>query len=217
MTSFLFPPALTVSLPVVGDGRRFPVRRILCVGQNYAAHAREMGNDPTRQAPFFFSKPADAIVTDGGDPAYPSATANLHHEVELVAAIGEGGAIVGWAVGVDLTRRDLQAQAKEKGRPWDAAKGFDQSAPCGPLTLGALPEPEGAIVLTVNGATKQSSTLAEMIWNPAEIVGKAGELWALQPGDLIFTGTPEGVGPLVAGDVVEATVAGLETLRFTVR
>lgn len=217
MTSFLFPPAPTVSLPVVGDARRFPVRRILCVGQNYAAHAREMGNDPTRQAPFFFSKPADAIVTDGADPAYPSATANLHYEVELVAAIGEGGAIVGWAVGVDLTRRDLQAQAKEKGRPWDAAKGFDQSAPCGPLTLGALPEPEGAIVLTVNGATKQSSTLAEMIWNPAEIVGKAGELWALQPGDLIFTGTPEGVGPLVAGDVVEATVAGLETLRFTVR
>ncbi|WP_425990154.1 fumarylacetoacetate hydrolase family protein [Brevundimonas sp. TWP2-3-2] len=217
MTSFLFPPAPTVSLPVVGDARRFPVRRILCVGQNYAAHAREMGNDPTRQAPFFFSKPADAIVTDGGDPAYPSATANLHYEVELVAAIGEGGAIVGWAVGVDLTRRDLQAQAKEKGRPWDAAKGFDQSAPCGPLTLGALPEPEGAIVLTVNGETKQSSTLAEMIWNPAEIVGKAGELWALRPGDLIFTGTPEGVGPLVAGDVVEATVAGLETLGFTVR
>lgn len=217
MISFLFPPAPTVSLPVVGDARRFPVRRILCVGQNYAAHAREMGNDPTRQAPFFFSKPADAIVTDGGDPAYPSATANLHYEVELVAAVGEGGAIVGWAVGVDLTRRDLQAQAKEKGRPWDAAKGFDQSAPCGPLTLGALPEPEGAIVLTVNGETKQSSTLAEMIWNPAEIVAKAGELWALQPGDLIFTGTPEGVGPLVAGDVVEATVAGLETLRFTVR
>ena len=217
MTSYLFAPAPTPTLPIVGDTRRFPVRRILCVGQNYAAHAREMGNDPTRQAPFFFSKPADAIVTDGGDPAYPSATANLHYEVELVAAIGEGGAIVGWAVGVDLTRRDLQAQAKEKGRPWDAAKGFDQSAPCGALTLGALPEPEGAIILTVNGETKQSSTLAEMIWNPAEIVGKAGEMWALQPGDLIFTGTPEGVGPLVAGDAVEATVAGLETLRFTVR
>ena len=217
MTDFLFPPAPTITLPVVGDARRFPVRRILCVGQNYAAHVREMGNDPARQAPFFFSKPADAIVTDGGDPAYPSATANLHFEVELVAAIGEGGTIVGWAVGVDLTRRDLQAQAKEKGRPWDAAKGFDQSAPCGPLTLGALPESAGAIVLTVNGETKQSSTLAEMIWDPAEIVGKAGELWALKPGDLIFTGTPEGVGPLVAGDVVEATVAGLETLRFTVR
>ncbi|WP_298158912.1 fumarylacetoacetate hydrolase family protein [Brevundimonas sp.] len=217
MTSFLFPPAPTVSLPIADDDRRFPVRRILCVGQNYAAHAREMGSDPTRQAPFFFSKPADAIVTDGADPAYPSATSNLHYEVELVAAIGEGGTIAGWAVGVDLTRRDLQAQAKVKGRPWDAAKGFDQSAPCGPLTLGALPEPAGAIAITVNGETKQASTLSEMIWNPAEIVEKAGELWALQPGDLIFTGTPEGVGPLVAGDVVEATIAGLETLRFTVK
>ena len=217
MTSYLFSPAPTVSLPIVGDARRFPVRRILCVGQNYAAHAREMGNDPTRQAPFFFSKPADAIVTDGGDPAYPPATGNLHFEVELVAAIGEGGTIAGWAVGVDLTRRDIQAEAKAKGRPWDAAKGFDQSAPCGPLTLGPLPEPAGAIALTVNGETKQTSTLAEMIWNPAEIVEKAGELWALQPGDLIFTGTPEGVGPLIAGDVVEATIAGLETLRFTVK
>ena len=217
MTNFLFTPAPTVSLPIVGDDRRFPVRRILCVGQNYAAHAREMGSDPTRQAPFFFSKPADAVVTDGADPAYPSATENLHFEVELVAAIGEGGTIAGWAVGVDLTRRDLQAQAKEKGRPWDAAKGFDQSAPCGPLTLGPLPEPAGAIAITVNGETKQASTLAEMIWNPAEIVEKAAELWALQPGDLIFTGTPEGVGPLVAGDVVEATIAGLETLRFTVK
>ncbi len=217
MTSFLFVPAPTVSLPIVGDDRRFPVRRILCVGQNYAAHAREMGNDPTRQAPFFFSKPADAIVTDGGDPAYPSATSNLHYEVELVAAIGEGGTIAGWAVGVDLTRRDLQARAKEKGRPWDAAKGFDQSAPCGALTLGALPDAAGAIAITVNGETKQSSTLAEMIWNPVEIVEKAGELWSLQPGDLIFTGTPEGVGALVAGDVVEATITGLETLRFVVR
>ena len=217
MTDYLFAPAPSPSLPIVGDARRFPVRRILCVGQNYAAHAREMGNDPTRQEPFFFSKPADAVVVDGADPVYPSATENLHFEVELVAAIGEGGDVVGWAVGVDLTRRDLQAKAKEKGRPWDAAKGFDQSAPCGPVTLGALPEAAGAIVLTVNGETKQTSTLAEMIWNPAEIVEKAGELWSLQPGDLIFTGTPEGVGPLVKGDVVEATIAGLETLRFTVR
>ena len=217
MASYLFDPAPTPSLPIVGDDRRFPVRRILCVGQNYAAHAREMGNDPTRQEPFFFSKPADAVVTDGADPAYPSATANLHFEVELVAAIGEGGTIAGWAVGVDLTRRDLQAKAKEKGRPWDAAKGFDQSAPIGPLTLGALPGAAGVITLSVNGETKQSSTLAEMIWNPAEIVEKAKTLWALQPGDLIFTGTPEGVGPLVAGDVVEATIAGLETLRFTVK
>ncbi len=217
MASYLFDPASTPSLPIVGDERRFPVRRILCVGQNYAAHAREMGNDPTRQEPFFFSKPADAVVVDGADPAYPSATENLHFEVELVAAIGEGGTIAGWAVGVDLTRRDLQARAKEKGRPWDAAKGFDQSAPIGPLTLGALPDAAGVITLSVNGETKQSSTLAEMIWNPAEIVEKAKALWALQPGDLIFTGTPEGVGPLVAGDAVEAAIAGLETLRFTVK
>jgi fumarylpyruvate hydrolase len=217
MTSYLFTPAPTPSLPIIGDARRFPVRRILCVGQNYAAHAREMGNDPTRQEPFFFSKPADAVVVDGADPAYPSATENLHYEVELVAAIGEGGEVAGWAVGVDLTRRDLQAKAKEKGRPWDAAKGFDQSAPCGPVTLGALPDAAGAIALSVNGETKQSSTLDQMIWSPTEIVEKARTLWALQPGDLIFTGTPEGVGPLVKSDVVEATVAGLETLRFTVR
>ena len=214
--TFLFAPAPTVSLPIVGDARRFPVRRILCVGQNYAAHAREMGNDPTRQAPFFFSKPADAIVTDGGDPAYPSATANLHFEVELVAAIGEGGSIVGWAVGVDLTRRDLQAQAKEKGRPWDAAKGFDQSAPCGILTLGALPDADAPIVLSVNGEVKQSSTLSNMILDPQQIVEAAAKLWALQPGDLIYTGTPENVGPLVRGDRVEATIAGLEPLSFTV-
>ncbi len=217
MTSYLFDPAPIPSLPIVGDARRFPVRRILCVGQNYAAHAREMGADPDREPPFFFSKPADAVVVDGGDPAYPTVTENLHFEVELVAAIGEGGAVAGWAVGVDLTRRDIQAKAKEKGRPWDAAKGFDQSAPCGTLTLGVLPEPAGVIALTVNGETKQSSTLDQMIWNPAEIVEKARTLWALQPGDLIFTGTPEGVGPLVKGDRVEATIAGLETLRFTVR
>jgi fumarylpyruvate hydrolase len=216
MTQWLFPPAPAPSLPIVGDDRRFPVRRILCVGQNYAAHAREMGNDPERQAPFFFSKPGDALVGDGADPAYPSATTNLHHEVELVAAIGEGGAVAGWAVGVDLTRRDLQAEAKAKGRPWDAGKGFDQSAPCGALTLGALPDPAGAIALTVNSETRQASSLADMIWNPAEIVAQAGTLWTLRPGDLIFTGTPEGVGPLVVGDQVEATIAGLAPLRFTV-
>ncbi|HEX8471878.1 MAG TPA: fumarylacetoacetate hydrolase family protein [Brevundimonas sp.] len=224
MTDWLFPPAPTPSLPIVGEpaqaGRRFPVRRILCVGQNYAAHVREMGGDPSRPAPFFFSKPADAVVTDGKDPAYPSATTNLHHEVELVVAIGstsEGSiGAIGWAVGVDLTRRDLQAAAKEKGRPWDASKGFDQSAPCGPITLGDLPEPCASITLAVNGVAKQAGDLSDMIWNPHEIVAKAGELWTLQPGDLIFTGTPEGVGPLVPGDRVEASIDGLTTLVFTV-
>ena len=216
MTDWLFTPPTPPSLPIVGDTRRFPVRRILCVGQNYAAHAREMGNDPTKQSPFFFSKPADALVSDGADPAYPSATENLHFEVELVAAIGEGGTIIGWAVGVDLTRRDLQAAAKVKGRPWDAAKGFDQSAPCGPLTLGALPDPDAPIALGVNGETKQSSTLSNMILDPQQIVEAAGRLWRLQAGDLIYTGTPEGVGPVVRGDRVEARVGGLETLMFTI-
>lgn len=217
MTSWLFPPAPAPSLPIFGATERFPVRRILCVGQNYAAHAREMGGDPSRPAPFFFSKPADALVTDGADPTYPLATTDLHHEIELVCAVGEGGAIVGWAVGCDLTRRDLQAAAKAAGRPWDAAKGFDQSAPCGTLTLGTLPDPAAAIRLEVNGVARQTGHLDEMIWNPSEILAKAGELWALQAGDLIFTGTPEGVGPLLAGDRVTATIDGLSSLEFTVR
>ena len=215
MTDWLFPPPLNASLPIAGRNERFAVRRILCVGQNYAAHAREMGHE--RAEPFFFSKPADAIVTDGADPVYPSATANLHHEVELVCAIGPDGDIVGWAVGCDLTRRDLQAAAKDKGRPWDAAKGFDQSAPCGALTLGALSDPAAAIALTVNGQTRQSGRLDDMVWSPLEVLEKARTLWDVQPGDLIFTGTPEGVGPLVPGDRVEAMIAGLSPLSFTVR
>lgn len=215
MTAWLFPPAPAPSLLVLDRAERFPVRRILCVGQNYAAHAREMGQ--ARAEPFFFSKPADAVVADGVDPVYPTATDNLHHEVELVCAIGPDGTIAGWAVGCDLTRRDLQAAAKDKGRPWDAAKGFDQSAPCGPITLGALPDPAAAIALTVNGEVRQSGRLDDMVWNPAEILAKARELWDVRPGDLIFTGTPEGVGPLRPGDRVEASIAGLQTLVFTVR
>ncbi|MBU1538279.1 MAG: fumarylacetoacetate hydrolase family protein [Alphaproteobacteria bacterium] len=214
MTEWLFPPASTPSLPIHGSRERFPVRRILCVGQNYAAHAREMGH--TRAEPFFFTKPADAVVVDDADPAFPTATANLHHEVELVCAIGEDGGIVGWAVGCDLTRRDLQAAAKEKGRPWDAAKGFDQSAPCGALTLGPLPESTALITLSVNGETRQSGRLDDMVWNPEEILAKARELWDVRPGDLIFTGTPEGVGPLRPGDRVEAAIGGLQPLSFTV-
>ena len=215
MTDWLFPPPQNASLPIAGRSERFPVRRILCVGQNYAAHAREMGHE--RAEPFFFSKPADALVSDGADPAYPTATSNLHHEVELVCAIGPDGEIAGWAVGCDLTRRDLQAAAKDKGRPWDAAKGFDQSAPCGGLTLGALPDPAAAIALTVNGQTRQSGRLDDMIWSPAEVLERARTLWDVQPGDLIFTGTPEGVGPLVPGDRVEAMIGGLSPLSFTVR
>ncbi len=214
MTDWLFPPRPTPSLPIVGDARRFPVRRILCVGQNYAAHAREMGADPAKAAPFFFSKPADALVADGADPAYPTETADLHHEAELVACMGEEGRIVGWAAGCDLTRRDLQAAAKKAGRPWDAAKGFDQSAPCGAVTLGALPDPAGAIVLTVNGQVRQSARLDDMILDPAAIVQAAGRLWRLEPGDLIFTGTPSGVGPIVRGDRVEVRIDGLAPLSF---
>jgi len=214
MTDWLFPPAPTAFLPVVGLSARFPVRRILCVGQNYAAHAREMGH--ARAEPFFFTKPADAVVVDGIDPVFPMATADLHHEVELVCAVGSAGTIVGWAVGCDLTRRDLQAVAKEKGRPWDAAKGFDQSAPCGTLTLDAMPDPAASIALSVNGALRQSGRLDDMIWSPDEILAKARELWEVRPGDLIFTGTPEGVGPLHPGDRVEATIEGLQTLSFSV-
>ncbi len=214
MTDWLFPPAPTPSMPIHGRSDRFPVRRILCVGQNYAAHAREMGH--ARAEPFFFTKPADALVVDGADPMFPTATANLHHEVELVCAVGGGGAIAGWAVGCDLTRRDLQAAAREMGRPWDAAKGFDQSALCAALTLGPLPDPSASIALTVNGETRQSGRLDDMVWNPDEILAKARELWAVRPGDLIFTGTPEGVGPLQPGDRVGATIGGLQPLGFTV-
>jgi fumarylpyruvate hydrolase len=215
MTDWLFPPSPTPSLPIEGDRRRFPVRRILCVGQNYAAHAREMGVTE-RSAPFFFSKPADAVVADGVDAPYPGATEDLHHEVELVCALGEGGKIVGWAVGCDLTRRDIQAEAKSKGRPWDAAKGFDASAPCGALRLGDLPDADASIVLTVNGDTRQSGRLGDMLWKPQEILEQAGRLWALQAGDLIFTGTPEGVGPLRRGDQVTAEIDGLPRLSFRV-
>ena len=215
MTDWLFPPALTASLPVVGRTDRFPVRRIFCVGQNYAAHAREMGH--ARAEPFFFTKPADAVVADGSDPVFPAATANLHHEVELVCAVGAAGTIAGWAVGCDLTRRDLQAAAKDKGRPWDAAKGFDQSAPCGTITLGVLPDAAALITLSVNGEIRQSGRLDDMVWNPEEVLVKARELWDVRPGDLIFTGTPEGVGPLQPGDEVEANIGGLQPLSFTVR
>lgn len=227
MADYLFAPAEQVSLPIRGSDRRLPVRRILCVGQNYAAHAREMGADPSRRPPFFFSKPADAAVPLGGEIPYPSATADLHHEVELVVALSHGGSEVtvdeargligGWAVGVDLTRRDIQAEAKAAGRPWDASKGFDFSAPIGPVTLVSdMAEPHGEIRLSVNGEVRQRGDLTDMIWSPAEVVAQASRLWRLAPGDLIFTGTPEGVGPLVRGDTVRAEIDGMEPLGFTI-
>jgi fumarylpyruvate hydrolase len=224
-TGFVFEPSAVASVAVDGEDARFPVRRILCVGRNYAAHAREMGGDSSREAPFFFSKPADAVVPGGGKVPYPSATQDLHHEVELVLALGAGGvdlspadaaaAIWGWAVGVDLTRRDLQAQAKKDGRPWDSAKGFDASAPIGPITpRSRIDAPHGRIRLSINGAVRQDAGLADMIWNPAEIVAQASRLWRLAPGDLIFTGTPEGVGQVARGDQVDCEIAGLVPLSF---
>jgi fumarylpyruvate hydrolase len=211
------PPGVAIA----GAAARFPVRRIFCVGQNYADHAREMGADPTRQAPFFFTKPADAVVADGALLPFPSRTADLHHEVELVVALAKGGTdvavadapglIFGHAVGIDLTRRDLQAEAKKAGRPWDMAKGFDQSAPIGAIVPG-LPPAAGAIGLSVDGEVRQAGDLGQMIWNVAEIIAALSTFVALAGGDLIFTGTPAGVGPIRPGQTVIATIAGLAPL-----
>jgi fumarylpyruvate hydrolase len=176
--------------------------------------------------PFFFCKPADAVVPPGRDPAYPPRTANLHHEIELVVAIGKAGKdvavedapalVYGYAVGVDLTRRDLQAAAREKGQPWDASKGFDDSAPISAIRRWSGPPPQGRIAISVNGQVKQDALVADMIWNVPEIVSEASKLWALAPGDLIYTGTPEGVGPLVRGDAVEGEVEGVGRLAFRI-
>ena len=217
-------PRLAVpDIAIAGSTERFPVRRIFCVGQNYADHAREMGSDPTRQSPFFFTKPADAVVASGSTLKFPVQTADLHHEVELVVALGGGGQdipaadaaalIFGFAAGIDLTRRDLQAAAKEARRPWDMAKGFDDSAPVGPLTRG-VPPTGGAIALTVNGEIRQSGDLDMMIWSVPEIIAALSTYVRLAPGDLIYTGTPAGVGPIQRGDKVRATVAGAEPLEI---
>lgn len=214
MTAFAVPIRSQPTVPVQGSDRPFPVRRILCVGRNYAAHAREMGADG-RDPPFFFSKPADAVVPPGADVPYPSATSDLHHEIELVVAIGEGGSIFGFAVGVDLTRRDLQNGFKAKGQPWDAAKGFDASAPISAIVPGTT-IPAGRIALSVNGAVKQEGQIADMIWSVKEVLIEAGKLWKLEAGDLVFTGTPEGVGPIARGDLVEGSVEGVGSLSFRV-
>ena len=225
MSQYLFDPPAVVTVPVEGQGALFPVRRILGVGRNYAAHRREMGGDD-RDPPFFFAKPADAIVGPGKDVAYPPKTANLHHEIELVVALKSGGRdvpadrapdlVFGYAVGVDLTRRDLQNAAKDKGQPWDSAKGFDASAPISAIKPWTGAGPQGRITLAVNGQTRQDATVADMIWATAEIIAEASKLWTLAPGDLIYTGTPEGVGPLVRGDHVTGSVEGVGELAFTV-
>jgi len=217
----VFPVPERPSLPVAGGGVSFPLRRVFCVGRNYAAHAREMGKDPEREAPFFFTKPADAVVPGGGAVAYPPETSDLHHEIELVVAIGKEGAaiersralehIYGYAVGIDLTRRDLQAEAKALARPWDVAKGFDQSAPCSavhPAERIGHPD-KGRIWLAVNGQERQSGDLSELIWSVPELTAILSRYFRLMPGDLIFTGTPAGVGPLARGDTATGGVEGV--------
>ena len=217
-------PTLSLTtIAISGSEQRFPVRRIYCVGRNYAEHAREMGNDP-RDLPFFFSKPADAVVGTGARLAFPSRTADLHHEVELVVALGRGGTniavadsnamIFGYAVGIDLTRRDLQAEAKKAGRPWDMAKGFDHSAPIGALRVG-VPPAAAAISLSVDGELRQSGDLKDMIWSVAEIIAALSTFVELAPGDLIFTGTPAGVGAIRRGQTVRAMIAGIEPIEIT--
>jgi fumarylpyruvate hydrolase len=226
--TYVIPAPAQTSVEVSGSSERFPVHRIYCVGRNYAAHAREMGMDPDREPPFFFSKPADAIVPNGAPVPYPPRTGNLHHEIELVVAIGTGGRdiplagalahVFGYAVGNDLTRRDLQFAAREKGQPWDVSKGFDRSAPVTAIRraaeIGHLER--GRIWIEVNGELRQQADLSEMIWNVPEIVAELSTLFDLAPGDLIFTGTPAGVGPVQRGDSLVGGIDGLETLRTTI-
>lgn len=219
--NLVLPAPATPTVAVHGSDARFPVRRIFCVGRNYAAHAREMGRDPDREPPFFFSKPADAVVDSGETVAYPPQTEDFHYEGELVVAIGAGGSNIaeaealnhvwGYAIGNDLTRRDLQAAAKELGRPWDFAKGFDRSAVIGPIhSVAEVGHPaKGAIRLSVNGLVKQDGDLAELIWSIPEVVSILSHSIALAPGDLIMTGTPAGVGALVPGDVCVVSIEGL--------
>ena len=229
--SYVIPPAAPASVPVVGRAERFAVHRIYCVGRNYAEHAREMGFTG-REPPFFFMKPADAVLPvaqgETGHLPYPTLTQDLHHEIELVVAMGQGGRniaagdamqhIWGYAVGLDMTRRDLQAEAKKQGRPWCIAKGFDASAPIGPITPAAQAGnvQQAAIWLQVNGADRQRSNVSQLIWNIAETIEHLSQAWELRPGDLIFTGTPEGVSAVVRGDVLEGGIDGLGQLRVSV-
>ncbi len=223
MTDYVIPPPAITAIPVAGGGS-FPVRRVFCVGRNYAEHAREMGSDPDRELPFFFCKPADALLTGGADMPYPPMSTSLHHEMELVAAIGTGGTDIpvetalnhvwGYAAGLDMTRRDLQNAAKKEGKPWDMGKGFDLSGPIGLLVPASrFPAPtKGLIELRVNGAVRQTSDLSKLIWSVAETIAYLSRLVTLAPGDLIFTGTPEGVAAVQRGDLLEGSVEGVGTV-----
>ena len=226
-TNYVFDTSVP-SVAIAGSTDRFPVHRIYCVGRNYAAHTREMGFNPDREPPFFFAKPADAVVAGGSDVPYPPATGNLHYEMELVVAIGTAGAdiraadaldhIWGYGAGIDLTRRDLQIGSRNKGRPWDTGKGFDHSAPIGELrSAGEIGHPDtGRIWLDVNGERRQDSDISQLIWNVPEIIEHLSGLYRLQPGDLIYTGSPAGVGPIVRGDVIEGGVDGVGSLSIRI-
>lgn len=222
--SLLFEPLAPV-LAATSTGDDFPVRRVICVGRNYEAHAREMGRDPDREPPFFFTAWAETVVP-GGEIAYPTQTENYHYEAELVVAIGKGGRDIavdkaldhvwGYAAGLDMTRRDLQLDARAQGRPWDTGKNVEQSSPLGVILKageGDFDPTKGAIKLTVNGETKQDADLGDLIWPVADIIAFASKLWKLEAGDLIYTGTPAGVGAVIEGDAIEVTIAGLSPLN----
>ena len=225
--AYLFTPQIA-ALPITGATSRFPVRRLYCVGRNYVSHIREMKEGDERDPPFFFQKPADALVFDGGTVPYPPATIDFQYEVELVVAIGTAGAFIplddalnhvyGYAVGIDMTRRDLQREARERQLPWEPGKSFDHSAPCGPIfrkeDVGDIGS--GTIRLSVNGVPHQQADLKQMIWNVPEIIANLSKQYRLEPGDLIFTGTPAGVGPVQVNDRIEATIAGLGSLSVTI-
>jgi len=216
MMKFAFPPHDPVSLAIIGTDTRFPVRRIYCIGKNYADHVKEMGGDVEKSEPIFFTKAAETIVNSGEDIPFPPNTSDLHYEVELVVAIGPDLKVFGYGVGIDLTRRDLQSAAKKRGGPWARAKNFNRSAPCSALTpADGLDLSESKIVMRKNGDIVQSGCLSHMIWNVDEIIERLRTDMDLQPGDLIYTGTPAGVGPVIAGDELSGGVEGLE--RITVR
>ncbi|VTU37553.1 fumarylacetoacetate hydrolase family protein [Variovorax sp. RA8] len=232
--SYVVTPPATVGLPIVGSSDLFPVRRVYCVGRNYAAHAREMGFDPDREPPFFFCKPNDdasVVPVPAGETVgipYPGQTANYHYEAELVVLIGQGGRdiaveeaakhIYGYAVGLDMTRRDLQMRMREQGRPWEIGKAFDFSAPIGPVRrrADAGEIDSGAITLEVNGETRQKSDIRNLIWSVNEVIANLSTLFALQPGDLIFTGTPEGVGAVQRGQTMSVRIDGLDPISVRV-
>jgi fumarylpyruvate hydrolase len=226
--TFAVSPPEIPSVPVAGTTARFPVHRIYCVGRNYADHAREMGSNPEREPPFFFAKPPDAVVPNGAEIPYPPATKNFHHEIELVVAVGRSGVnlerdaalecVYGYAVGVDLTRRDLQLAARDTGRPWDAGKGFDRSAPISAIRPASeVGHPaHGAIWLKVNDGLRQSADIDQLIWSVPEVLVHLSRLFTLMPGDLIYTGTPAGVGPVERGDRVTGGIAGIGEISLTI-